>query len=120
MVIHHAYPDWVMDQRKNLVWDQFYHGLAPSLRDVMMAELPEREQASTSFDTLYMLAKKMEAHQPSHLHGEGRVLLMHTGISTGDILLPQDELQYQERKSCTCLTLNPQILRCQNQISLRA
>ena len=34
----------------------------------MMVELPEREQVNTSFDTLYMLAKKMEAWQPSHPH----------------------------------------------------
>ena len=31
----------------------------------MMADLPEMEQADTSFDTLYMLARKMEANQPS-------------------------------------------------------
>ena len=51
-VICHAYPDWVTDQGKNLVQDRFYHGLAPSLQDAlgfMMAELPEREQAGTSF-----------------------------------------------------------------------
>ena len=30
-VIHHAYPDQVTDQGKNLTWDRFYHGLAPSL-----------------------------------------------------------------------------------------
>ena len=51
------------------MWDQFYHGLTPSLQDALgfaMAELPEREQASASFDTLYMLAKKMEARQSSH------------------------------------------------------
>ena len=33
-----------------------------------MAELPEREQVNTSFNTLYTLAKKMEAHQPSRPH----------------------------------------------------
>ena len=33
-----------------------------------MAELPEREQAGASFDMLYTLAKKMEAHQPTHVH----------------------------------------------------
>ena len=36
----------------------------PSLRDALsfaMADLPEREQADTSFDTLYHLAKKLEA-----------------------------------------------------------
>ena len=31
----------------------------------------EREQVNTSFDTLYMLAKKMEAQQPSHPHRSG-------------------------------------------------
>ena len=37
-----------------------------------MAELPEREQADTSFDMLYTLAKKMEVHQPTHTHqGQG-------------------------------------------------
>ena len=38
-----------------------------------MAELPEREQVNTSFDTLYTLAKKMEVHQPmwSHRGGSG-------------------------------------------------
>ena len=70
-VICHAYPDWVTDQGKNLVSDQFYHGLSPSLWDALgftMAEMPEREQASASFDMLYTLAKKMEACQPSHPH----------------------------------------------------
>ena len=60
-----------MHQDKDLAWDQFYHGLAPSLQDALeftMAELPEREQASASFDMLYTLAKKMEAHPPSHMH----------------------------------------------------
>ena len=33
-----------------------------------MAELPEREQAGASFDMLYTLAKKMEVHQPTHMH----------------------------------------------------
>ena len=36
-----------------------------------MAELPEREQVNTSFDTLYMLTKKMEAQQPSCPHRSG-------------------------------------------------
>ena len=30
-----------------------------------MAELPEREQAHPTFDTLYMLTKKLEAGQPA-------------------------------------------------------
>ena len=33
-----------------------------------MAELPEREQVNMTFDTLYMLAKKMEVHQHSQSH----------------------------------------------------
>ena len=67
-VICHAYPDRISDQGKNLMWDQFYHGLSPSLCDALgfaMAKLPEREQVNMSFDTLYTLAKKMEACQPS-------------------------------------------------------
>ena len=67
-IIHCTYPDWVTDWGKNLVWDWFYHGLTPSLQDALgfvMEELPEREQAGTSFNTL---AKKMEVWQPSHQH----------------------------------------------------
>ena len=38
----------------------------------MIAELLEREQAGTSFDTFYMLTKKMEVCQPTHEHrGQG-------------------------------------------------
>ena len=33
-----------------------------------MAELPKREQAGASFDTLYTLAKKIKVCQPSHSH----------------------------------------------------
>ena len=70
-VIRCAYPDQTSDQGKNLMRDQFYHVLSPSLHDALgfaMAELPEREQVNTSFDTLYMLTKKMEAHLPSQSH----------------------------------------------------
>ena len=31
-----------------------------------MADLPEREQTRTTFDTLYTLARKIEAHQSNH------------------------------------------------------
>ena len=31
-----------------------------------MAEMPEREQAHLTFDTLYTLAKKLEVGQPAH------------------------------------------------------
>ena len=69
-VICHMYlerlPDWGRDLKK----DQFYHGLCPYLHDALsfaMAELPEREQAHPTFDTLYTLAKKLEAGQPVHM-----------------------------------------------------
>ena len=71
VVIHCTYPVQVADQGKNWAQDRLYHGLVPSLRDALefaMAELPEREQVGASFDTLYLLAKKMEACQPSHTH----------------------------------------------------
>ena len=74
VVICHTYPDWVTDWGKNLAWDWFCHGLTPSLQDALgfaMAELPEREQAGVSFNTLYTLAKKMEVWQPSHPHRSG-------------------------------------------------
>ena len=32
-----------------------------------MVELPEREQACPTFDTLYTLAKKLEVGQPAHM-----------------------------------------------------
>ena len=57
------------DQGKNLKQDRFYHGLLPHLCNTLgfaMADYPKREQADTSFNTLYMLARKMEANQPSH------------------------------------------------------
>ena len=63
-VVKCAYPDQVLNEGEGLRRDRFYYGLTPSLRDVLsfaMADLPEREQADTSFDTLYHLAKKLEA-----------------------------------------------------------
>ena len=76
MVICCAYPDQISDQGRNLTRDRFYHGLSPSLHDALgfaMAELPEREQVNMSFDTLYTLAKKMEACQPCGHIGAGLV-----------------------------------------------
>ena len=59
-VICHAYlehlPDWGRDLKK----DHFYHGLCPYLHDALsfaMVELPEREHAHPTFDTLYTLTK---------------------------------------------------------------
>ena len=62
------YPDQVPNKGEGLRRDCFYYGLTPSLRDVLsfaMANLPEREQADTSFDTLYHLAKKLEVYHQS-------------------------------------------------------
>ena len=62
-VVKRAYPDQVPNEGEGLRRDCFYYGLTPSLRDALsfaMANLPEREQADTSFDTLYHLAKKLK------------------------------------------------------------
>ena len=65
-VIHHAYPEHLPDQGRDLKKDCFYHGLCPYLHDTLsfaMVELPEREQACHTFDTLYTLTKMLEARQ---------------------------------------------------------
>ena len=69
VVIHQAYPDRLPDRGRDLKKDRFYHGLCPYLHDALsfaMAELPKREQAHPTFDTLYTLAKKLEAGQLAH------------------------------------------------------
>ena len=68
-VICRVYPERLPDQGRDLKKDRFYHGLHPYLHDALssaMAELPEREQARPTFNTLYTLAKKLEAGQPAH------------------------------------------------------
>ena len=68
-VICRAYPDRLPDRGQDLMKDRFYHGLCPYLHDALsfaMAELPEREQACPTFDTLYTLTKKLEAGQLVH------------------------------------------------------
>ena len=68
-VICRAYPDHLPDRGQDLKNDCFYHGLRPYLHDALsfaMAELPEREQAHPTFDTLYMLAKRLEVGQLVH------------------------------------------------------
>ena len=65
-VIHRAYPKGAGSEE-----DLFYHVLHPYLHNALsfaMAELPEREQAYPTFDTLYTLAKKLEVAQPAHTH----------------------------------------------------
>ena len=71
VVIHRVYPEHLPDQGRDLKKDHFYHGLCPYLHDALslaMAELPEREQACTTFDTLYTLVKKLEAGQLGRTH----------------------------------------------------
>ena len=101
-VICHAYLDQISDQGKNLMRDRFYHSLSPSLR-FAMAELPEREQVNMSFDTLYMLTKKMEACQPSLSHEDRSFTLMLTEISIGDTPCQQNGLPPLKMKNCSHL-----------------
>ena len=66
-LICQAYLDRLPDRGQDLKKDRFYHGLCPYLHDALsftMAELPKREQAHPTFDTLYMLTKKLEVGQP--------------------------------------------------------
>ena len=70
-VICQAYPDHLADMGWDLKKDHFYHGLCPYLYDALsfaMAELPKREQAHPTFDTLFTLAKKLEAGQLARAH----------------------------------------------------
>ena len=70
-VIRQAYPEHLPDRGWDLKKDCFYHGLHPYLHDALsfaMAELPKREQACPTFDTLYTLAQKLEVGQPAHVH----------------------------------------------------
>ena len=71
MVIHCAYPEHLPDHGRDLKKDRFYHGLHLYLHDALsfvMVELPEREQVHPTFDTLYTLAKKLEAGQLMWAH----------------------------------------------------
>ena len=69
VVIWHAHPERLTNQDKNFLHDCFYNGLLPSLREALgftVSDLLEREQTRTTFDTLYTLARKMEAGQSNH------------------------------------------------------
>ena len=71
VVIWHAHLERLTNQDKNFLRDCFYNGLLPSLHEVLcfaVADLPEREQTRTTFDTLYTFARKMEVCQSSHNH----------------------------------------------------
>ena len=68
-VICQAYLDRLPDRGRDLKKDHFYHGLVPYHHDALsfaMVKLPKREQACPTFDTLYMLAKKLEVGQLVH------------------------------------------------------
>ena len=55
-VICRAYPDRLLDRGWDLKKDHFYHELHPYLHDTLsfvMAELPKREQACPTFDTIH-------------------------------------------------------------------
>ena len=68
-VIWRAHPERLTNQDKNFLRNHFYNGLLPSLREALgfaVADLLEREQTHTMFDTLYTLARKMEARQSNH------------------------------------------------------
>ena len=62
-VICYVYLECLPDQGRDLKKECFYHGLHPYFYDALsfaMVELPEREQACPSFDTLYTLTKKLD------------------------------------------------------------
>ena len=66
VVIRRAHLERLTNQDKNFLCDRFYNGLLPSLHEALgftVADILEREQTRTMFDTLYTLARKMEAHQ---------------------------------------------------------
>ena len=105
VVVKCTYRDQVLNEGEGLRRDCFYHGLTPSLRDVLsfaMADLPEREQADTSFDTLYHLAKKLKAqhylrnvsrggsstHDPHKGYKKYPTLVGHVATVEPDLLLP--------------------------------
>ena len=55
-VICQAYPEHLPDRGQDLKKDRFYHGLCSYLHDALsfaMAELPEREQAHPTFDSIH-------------------------------------------------------------------
>ena len=67
-VICQAYSECLPDRGQDL---KIYHGLHPYLHDALsfaISELPEMEQARPTFDTLYTLAKKLEAGQLACTH----------------------------------------------------
>ena len=106
MVIRHTYLERLPDQGRDLKKDHFYHGLHPYLHDALsfvMAELPKREQAHPMFDTLYTLAKKLEAGQLAR-HADMPPAQMLIKRSTGTTLHRREEWQPWRRKEWHQLT----------------
>ena len=72
-VIHRAYPDHLPNRGWDLKKDHFYHGLCPYLHDALsftMAELPKREQARPSFDTIHAHQKVRGGATSSEVYRE--------------------------------------------------
>ena len=99
-VICHVYPEHLADWGRDLQKDCFYHGLRPYLHDALsfvMAELPEREQACPTSDTLYTLMKKLEAGQPAwachHIPGSDTYQEKHRcyPVLTGRVVALEEE-----------------------------
>ena len=107
-VICQAYLDRLLDRGWDLKKDCFYHGLCPYLHDALsftMAELPKREQAHPTFDTLYTLAKKLEAGQPAHMC-RIPLALRHIGTSTGATSCWWAGWQPWRKRGWHCLTMS--------------
>ena len=108
-VICCAYPEHLPDQGWYLKKDRFYHGPCPYLHDALsfaMAELPKREQAHHTFNTLYTLAKKLEVGS-QHVHVG--ILPAPTCIekSTGTTQCQQAKWQHWRRRGWCRLILSP-------------
>ena len=87
VVIRRAHLERLTYQDKNFLRDCFYNSLLPSLHEALgftVADLLEREQTHTLFDTLYTLARKMEARQSNH-NSRGHPL---RGTGTGTSGIP--------------------------------
>ena len=94
-IIHQAYLEHLPESGRDLKKDCFYHGLCPYLHDTLsfvMVELPKREQACPTFNTLYTLAKKpawacnyatsSDAYVEKHRHYPA---------ATGRVVAPEEE-----------------------------
>ena len=92
-IIHHAYLDQVTDQGKNLAWDRFYHGLAPSLQDALEFVMTELLRGSKPVPVLTCctLWLRRWRHISLCIHAGGsKGLPMPIKTSTGDTLLLRD------------------------------